>query len=51
MVTVVQHGTSAAVAIPVDAETGQTISIILQGTDNGEFPLTRYDRVIIKISK
>jgi hypothetical protein len=30
-------------------QAGQTISVILQGTDDGEFPLTRYDRVIIRV--
>lgn len=39
----------AIVKVPTDAKDGQTISIILQGTDDGEFPLTRYDRVIIRI--
>lgn len=40
----------ASVKIPSDAAPGQTISIILQGTDDGEFPLTRYDRVTIEVS-
>jgi hypothetical protein len=39
----------AVVKIPADAEPGQTISIILQGTDDGQFPLTRYDRVILRV--
>lgn len=39
----------AIVEVPADAKDGQTISIILQGTDNGDFPLTRYDRVMIRI--
>jgi hypothetical protein len=39
----------AVVNIPTDAKDGQPISIILQGTDHGEFPLTRYDRVMIRI--
>jgi hypothetical protein len=43
------HGL-ASVAVPADAKRGQTISVILQGTDDGEFPLTRYDRVIIRVS-
>jgi hypothetical protein len=49
-VTVIQqdHG-RAMVAIPSDAKRGQTISIILQGTDDGDFPLTRYDRVFIQV--
>ncbi|NMO54671.1 DUF1593 domain-containing protein [Actinoplanes sp. TBRC 11911] len=38
-----------AVTVPADAKPGQTISVILQGTDNGRFPLTRYDRVTIAV--
>ncbi|GAA2375506.1 DUF1593 domain-containing protein [Dactylosporangium salmoneum] len=37
------------VTIPADAVPGQTISVILQGTDSGQFPLTRYDRVLIQV--
>jgi hypothetical protein len=40
----------AVVRIPADAEPGQSISIILQGTDDGRFPLTRYDRVLLRVS-
>jgi hypothetical protein len=40
---------TAEVAVPADAKPGQTISVILQGTDRGKFPLTRYDRVIIRV--
>ncbi|KAH8585365.1 hypothetical protein B0O99DRAFT_696570 [Bisporella sp. PMI_857] len=39
----------ATVTIPADAKPGQTISIIVQGTDDGQFPLTRYDRVFILV--
>lgn len=38
------------VAVPADAQPGQTISVILEGKDSGRFPLTRYDRVIIQVS-
>jgi hypothetical protein len=49
-VTVTEHGQDRAiVTIPIDAKPGQTISIILQGTDDGQFPLTRYDRVFIQV--
>ncbi|OGE55522.1 hypothetical protein PENARI_c004G04349 [Penicillium arizonense] len=49
-VTVTEHGRNqASVVIPANAEPGQTISIILQGTDDGYFPLTRYDRVLIQV--
>lgn len=50
MVTVTtdsDHG--ATVKIPADAKPGQTVSVIVQGTDDGHFPLTRYDRVFMHI--
>jgi Protein of unknown function (DUF1593) len=37
------------VTVPADAQPGQTISLILQGTDQGKFPLTRYARVILRV--
>ncbi|KAF6809742.1 cellulose-binding protein [Colletotrichum plurivorum] len=40
----------ATVKVPGDAASGQSISIILEVTDDGEFPLTRYDRVIIEVA-
>ncbi|MEV6495628.1 nucleoside hydrolase-like domain-containing protein, partial [Actinoplanes sp. NPDC051633] len=45
-VTVSDRG---VVTIPADAQPGQTISVILEGTDDGRFPLTRYDRAIIRV--
>ncbi|KAK7185060.1 hypothetical protein DPSP01_002885 [Paraphaeosphaeria sporulosa] len=39
----------ASAMVPADAKSGQTISIIVQATDDGDFPLTRYDRVIITV--
>ncbi|GIM91007.1 DUF1593 domain-containing protein [Paractinoplanes toevensis] len=47
VVPVTSRGT---VSVPADAKPGQTISIILAGTTGGRFPLTRYDRVIIRVS-
>src|SRR5262249_10940333 len=35
--------------VPDDAETGQVIHVILEATDNGTPPLTRYQRVIVRI--
>jgi hypothetical protein len=37
------------VTVPADAQPGQTISLILQATDQGEFPLTRYARVTLQV--
>lgn len=49
-VTVTENGNHTAdVEIPADAKPGQTISMILQGTDNGQFPLTRYSRSFIHV--
>ena len=35
--------------VPNDAQPGQTIHIILEGTDNGTPSLTRYQRVIVRV--
>jgi hypothetical protein len=37
------------VTVPPDAQRGQTISLILQTTDDGSFPLTRYARVVLRV--
>ena len=44
-----QGKNQASVEIPGDAKSGQTISIILEGIDDGTFPLTRYDRVFVQV--
>ena len=36
------------VTLPADAQRGQTVSLILQATDDGAFPLTRYTRVTLR---
>ena len=38
------------VTVPADAQPGQTISLILQGTDDGNFPLTRYSRIVLQVA-
>ena len=35
--------------VPANAETGQTIHIILEATDNGTPQLTRYKRVVVRV--
>jgi hypothetical protein len=35
--------------VPADAEPGQTMHIILEATDNGAPPLTRYQRVVVRV--
>ncbi|KAJ4326424.1 hypothetical protein N0V94_000099 [Neodidymelliopsis sp. IMI 364377] len=46
---VIGRNASATVQVPEDAQSGQTISIIVQATDDGRFPLTRYDRVFVEV--
>ena len=36
--------------VPSDAKPGQTIHVIMEGTDNGAPPLTRYKRVIVTVA-
>ena len=49
-VTVAGRGNhTVTITIPADAKAGQTISMILQGTDDGKFPLTRYSRTFIQV--
>jgi len=38
---------NASLVMPADAVSGQTIHVILQATDDGQPPLTRYQRVVI----
>jgi hypothetical protein len=38
------------VTVPADAQPGQTISLILQATDQGTFPLTRFARVTLRVT-
>jgi hypothetical protein len=35
--------------VPDDAKPGQTINVILEATDSGTPPLTRYQRVVVTI--
>lgn len=35
--------------VPDDAQPGQTIHAVLEGTDNGTPPMTRYQRVIVRV--
>jgi hypothetical protein len=41
----------ASVIVPADANAGETIHIICEVTDAGTPPLTRYQRVVIKIAR
>jgi hypothetical protein len=43
------HTNDVVLKIPKDAQHGQTISVIAQATDNGHFPLSRYQRVFIQV--
>jgi hypothetical protein len=39
----------AAVRVPADARSGETIHVILEVTNDGTPPLTRYQRVVITV--
>jgi cellulose-binding protein len=41
----------ASVGVPADATAGETIHLILEATDNGTPPLTRYQRVVITVRR
>jgi hypothetical protein len=40
-----------SVQVPIDATEGQTIHLVLEVTDNGAPPLTRYQRVVITVTR
>jgi Protein of unknown function (DUF1593) len=42
---------ATSLRIPSDASAGQTIHLILEATDNGTPPLTRYQRMIISVTR
>lgn len=50
---VLSHPASLATTmqVPADAMDGQTIHLILEATDNGTPPLTRYHRIVISVKR
>lgn len=42
---------TASVQVPMDAKEGQTIHLVLEVTDNGVPPLTRYQRVVVTVAR
>ncbi len=44
-----QTALSTTFRVPNDAQPGDTIHLILEATDNGTPPLTRYQRLIVRI--
>jgi hypothetical protein len=44
-----QAALSTTFRVPNDAQPGHTIHVILEATDNGKPPLTRYQRLIVRI--
>lgn len=42
---------SATLRVPIDAEPGHTIQVIAEATDNGVLPLTRYEKVVVTVSR
>jgi len=41
---------AASFQVPSDAKPGQTIQLVLEATDNGTPPLTRYQRVVVTVA-
>ncbi|TGO06770.1 Glycerol-3-phosphate ABC transporter, periplasmic glycerol-3-phosphate-binding protein [Serinibacter arcticus] len=46
-----QTGSSATLEVPADAVPGETIHLILEGTDNGSPALTHYQRVVLTVGE
>lgn len=42
---------ATSIQVPADARVGQTIHLVLEATDNGVPPLTRYQRVVITMTR
>jgi hypothetical protein len=42
---------ATSVQVPTDATTGQTIHLVLEATDNGTPALTRYQRVVVTVTR
>lgn len=42
---------ATSIQVPTDATAGQTIHLILEATDNGTPPLTRYQRVVVSVTR
>ena len=43
-------GLATALQVPEDATPGQTIQLVIEVTDTGTPPLTRYQRVVISVT-
>jgi len=41
---------AASFQVPSDAKPGQTIQLVLEATDDGTPPLTRYQRVVVTVA-
>jgi hypothetical protein len=44
------NGLDAAIVVPADARTGDTVHLLLEVTDDGAPPLTRYHRVVVEVA-
>jgi hypothetical protein len=51
-VTITSPGTfTTSMQVPADAKAGQTIQLVLEATDDGTPPLTRYRRVVVTVAQ
>lgn len=48
-VNVTPSGDRASLLVPADARPGDTIQVIAEATDNGDLPLTRYEKVVVTV--
>jgi hypothetical protein len=42
---------ATSMQVPTDAAQGQTIQLVLEATDNGRPALTRYQRVVVTVTR
>jgi len=42
---------ATSMQVPADATAGQTIHLILEATDNGTPALTRYQRIVVSVTR
>jgi len=42
---------ATSLQVPTDAAQGQTIQLVLEATDNGTPALTRYQRVVVTVTR
>ena len=44
-------GPAATLTVPADARAGDTIQVILEATDDGDMPLSRFEKVFLTVDR